>query len=306
MNKKVIIGTRGSKLALIQAETVRDRLTSMKPGLDIQIRKIITEGDRNQTINIEEAGKVGIFVKALEEALIKCEIDIAVHSLKDLPVLIPRELALAATIERIDPRDVLVGNVTFDRLKPGAYIGTSSVRRYAQIKYLRPDLKIAGIRGNIDTRLRKLASGNIDGLILAAAAMLRMGKTREITEYLEPDRFIPAAGQGALGIEIRLHDNYVASLVENINHRPTWQAVKSERAFIDYLGGGCSVPISCLATETHGYLKIIGMVSDREGENMIKDSIIADADCPEEAGRQLAEKMLKEGAEEIVEKIRCR
>ncbi|MBN1374532.1 MAG: hydroxymethylbilane synthase [Dehalococcoidia bacterium] len=306
MNKRIIIGSRGSKLAIIQAESVRDQLKVMKPGIDIQIRKIVTEGDRNQDTNIEETGGVGIFVKALEEALIRCEIDVAVHSLKDLPVKLPRELDLMATIERCDPRDVLIGSETFDRLKPGACIGTSSVRRYAQVKYLRPDLQVAGIRGNVDTRLRKLNAGNIDGLILAAAAMLRLGMEKEITEYLEPDKFIPAAGQGALGIEARRHDNYVGSLVENINHRPTWLAVNAERAFIDFLGGGCSAPISCFAVEKHGRLKITGMVTDREGNSMIKDSLIADADCPEEAGHCLADKMLKAGAKEIMEKIRCR
>jgi len=305
MSDKLIIGSRGSKLALVQAESVAAQVRQVWPCLEVQIRKIVTEGDRNMAVNIEEAGGVGIFVKALEDALIKCEIDMAVHSLKDLPVLLPDGLGLIAVTERSDPRDVLVASAPISRLNPGARIGTSSVRRSAQIRNMRPDLKTVGIRGNVDTRLRKVVSGEVDGIIVAAAAMLRLGRADEITEYLPMDCFVPAAGQGALAIEAR-HDNKLAAdVAASINHVPTWQAVIAERAFLDYLGGGCSAPISCIAVVEDGLLKITGMVSDREGINMLKGHIEGDVANPELVGRLLAEKMLSEGAKVIVDEIRC-
>ncbi len=306
MSDKLIIGSRGSKLALVQAESVAARVRQTRPGLQVRIRKIVTEGDRNMTVNIEETGGVGIFVKALEDALIRCEIDMAVHSLKDLPVLLPDELGLIAVTERSDPRDALVASMPINRLKPGARIGTSSVRRTAQIRNIRPDLQAVGIRGNVDTRLRKVASGEVDGIIIAAAAMLRLGRTDEITEYLSPEHFVPAAGQGALAIEARCGDKLAADIAAAINHVPTWQAVNAERAFVGYLGGGCSAPISCIAAVEDGVLRITGMVSDRDGNKILKDYVEGDAANPEAVGRLLAEKMLRAGAKEIVDEIRCR
>jgi hydroxymethylbilane synthase len=305
MSDLVIIGSRGSKLALVQAELVAAIARQARPGLKVQIRKIVTEGDRNMVVNIEEAG-VGIFVKALEDALINHEIDLAVHSLKDLPVVLPDKLNLVAVVERSDPRDALVSSAPILKLKPGAIIGTSSVRRSAQIRNLRPDLRTVGIRGNVDTRLRKAASGEVDGIIVAAAAMLRLGREDEITEYLSLDFFVPAAGQGALGVEARKDDKFVEDLAASINHMPTWKAVIAERAFLSYLGGGCTAPISCIAVVEAGLLKISGMVSDRDGKNMLKDNLEGDAAHPEAAGRLLAEKMLREGAKTIVDEIRCR
>ncbi|RPJ62870.1 MAG: hydroxymethylbilane synthase [Dehalococcoidia bacterium] len=306
MSKKVIIGSRGSKLALVQAELVMLQLKQVESDLDIEIKKIVTEGDRNQVANIEDVGEVGIFVKALEDALIKCEIDMAVHSLKDLPIVLPEQLSLIATTERCDPCDVLVATAPLMQLRPGARIGTSSVRRSAQLKHLRPDLETVRIRGNVDTRLRKVASGEIDGLLVAAAAMVRLGREKEITEYLPEDYFVPAAGQGALGIEIRRDDKITASIAATVNHLSTWIAITAERAFLAYLGGGCSAPISCIAVTSEGLLKITGMISDREGNNVIKGSLERDADNPVITGELLAKKMLREGAKEIVDKIRCR
>jgi hydroxymethylbilane synthase len=306
MSERLIIGTRGSKLALVQAELVSAVAQRARPGLEVQIQKIVTEGDRNMVVNIEEAGGVGIFVKALEDALIRREIDLAVHSLKDLPVLLPDELGLIAVTERLDPRDVLIASAPINGLKPGARIGTSSVRRSAQIKHIRPDLQPVGIRGNVDTRLRKVASGEVDGIIIAAAAMLRLGRADEITEYLPLDHFVPAAGQGALAIEARRDDKFAADLSASINHLPTWQAVNAERAFLGHLGGGCSAPISCMAVVKDGLLQITGMVSDREGITMLKDHMEGDKDDPEAVGVLLARKMLREGAKAIVDEIRCR
>jgi hydroxymethylbilane synthase len=306
VNNTLIIGSRGSKLALIQAELVAAKILGARPGLKIRVRKIVTEGDRNMAVNIEETGGVGIFVKALEDALIKREIDIAVHSLKDLPVILPGELAFIAVLERSDPRDALVAFAALGDLKSGATIGTSSVRRSAQVKNLRSDLVTVGIRGNVDTRLRRASSGEVDGVIVAAAAMLRLGRADEITEYLPIDRFVPAAGQGALAIEARRSDAFAAAIAADINHWPTWRAVTAERAFLDHLGGGCSAPISCIAVMEDGLLKITGMVSDREGKNMLIDHMESVAADPAEAGRILADKMLREGAKVIVDEIRCR
>jgi hydroxymethylbilane synthase len=306
MNERLIIGTRGSKLAIVQAELVSAIAQRARPGLEVQIQKIVTEGDRNMVVNIEEAGGVGIFVKALEDALIRHEIDLAVHSLKDLPVLLPDELGLVAVTERLDPRDVLVASAPINGLKPGARIGTSSVRRSAQIKHIRPDLQPVGIRGNVDTRLRKVASGEVDGIIIAAAAMLRLGRADEITEYLALDCFVPAAGQGALALEARYGDKFAADIAASINHVHTWKAVTAERAFLACLGGGCSAPISCIAVLEDGLLKITGMVSDREGVRMLKDHMEGDADDPEAVGGLLAGKMLREGAKVIVDEIKCR
>lgn len=306
MSNRFIIGSRGSKLALVQTELVKAQLIRINPELQIEIRKIVTEGDRNQQTNIEDAGGVGIFVKALEEALVTCEIDMAVHSLKDLPVVLPERLGLLAVTERSDPRDALVADTPFNKLKHGALIGTSSIRRSAQIKKMRPDLQVTGIRGNVDTRLRKFASGEIDGLIVAAAAMLRLGRENEITEYLPIKDFVPAAGQGAIGIEAREDDEFAASLGAGINHVPTWLAVTAERAFLDYLGGGCSAPISCFAISKDGIMQITGMVSDREGNDTLVQTMETYADNPKAVGELLAKKMLINGAKNIVDKIRCR
>jgi len=306
MSDRLIVGSRGSKLALIQANMVAGKLREVSTGLDVQIKKIVTEGDRNLSINIEEAGGVGIFVKAIEDALIKREIDIGVHSLKDLPVVQPEGLCIVAVTEREDPRDALVAASPLRSLNPGARIGTSSVRRSVQIKGLRPDIRTVGIRGNVDTRLRKVASGEVDGIIVAAAAMLRLGREAEITEYFPDDVLIPAAGQGALAIEARCSDTFVADLVRAIKHLPTWQATRAERAFLAHLGGGCTAPISCIAKVDNGLLKMTGMIADREGTVIMTDHIEADSADPEIAGKRLAEKMLEGGAAKIVEEMRCR
>jgi hydroxymethylbilane synthase len=306
MKTRIVIGSRGSKLALIQAASVAEQLRRFEPNLEIEIRKIVTEGDRNQAINIEEAGDIGIFVKALEEALIKGEIDLAVHSLKDLPVIQPAELVLVAVAEREDPRDALVAGSNLADMKPGARIGTSSIRRSVQLKRLRKDIETVGIRGNVDTRLRKVANGDVDGIIVAAAAMLRLGREKEITEFLPSDKFVPAAGQGALALEVRQGDDAIKELAGRINHFPTWQAVAAERAFLSTLGGGCSVPISANAIVEGGRLNITGMISDRMGKTIYLDTIEDDTSEAKAVGIRLAHKMLKSGADKVVAEMRRR
>lgn len=306
MKDKLIIGSRGSKLALIQAEIAAASLHSIQPALKIEIRTIVTEGDRNQRMNIEESGNIGVFVKALEDALIEKEIDIAVHSLKDLPVALMEGLSLTAVIKREDPRDTLVANAPLNKLRAGALIGTSSIRRSVQLKQLRRDIETIGIRGNVDTRLRKVASGEIDGIIIAAAAMIRLGRKDEITEYLPIDTFIPAAGQGAVALETRSDDLFTIELSSLVNDIPTWQAISAERSFLNVMGGGCSAPITAFAEVEHGNLRLTGMVSDRDGTRMMKDTSLQVVGDSNNSGDLLARRMLASGAAELTAEIRHR
>lgn len=305
MRNKIIIGSRGSKLAMIQAASVAEQLKVARPKLHIEIHKIVTEGDRNRSISINEAGDMGIFVKALEDALLDGSIDIAVHSLKDLPTALPEGLCLLAATQRLDPRDALVSYVPLREMKPGNRIGTGSLRRSVQLINLRNDLEVCNIRGNVDSRLRKVASGEFDGIIIAAAAMLRLGWAAKITEYLPLDSFLPAVGQGALAIESRSDDHVIEDLTAALNHLPTWQAITAERAFLHSVGGGCRAPIAALATIDNKSLKMTAMVSDKAGKKILKDSTESKIAYPEQAGINLARKMLNAGAAEILKDIRC-
>lgn len=306
MTNKILIGSRGSRLALIQADTVARELKQAYPGLEIEIRKIMTEGDRNRDISIDEAGDTGIFVKALEEALLNRSIDIAVHSLKDLPTLLPPGLCLAAVTQRLDPRDALVASAPLADLKPQSRIGTGSLRRAAQLRHVRPDLQVCSIRGNVDSRLRRVSSGQLEGVIVAAAALLRLGWDDRITGYLPLESFLPAVGQGALAVEARDGDRLVGEIIERLNHLPTWQAVTAERAFLHAVEGGCRAPVAALATVHDGILEIKAMVADREGSKIIKDSCQGKAGFPQEAGENLARSMLKAGAAGLIKDTRCR
>ena len=297
MRTKIVVGSRGSKLALIQGESVVAKIREANPHLDVSIGKIVTKGDRNSHSQLDLMAGVGVFVKELEEALLDDRIDVAVHSLKDMPAQIPQGLCLAAVTERLDPRDVLVSRAKrLHELAPGSRIGTGSLRRAVQLASYRPDLEVCSIRGNIDTRLRKVSRGEVDGVILAAAAMVRLGWEDKISESLPLGHFLPAVGQGALGIEVRLGDEEVASLVSHINHLPTWQGVTAERAFLSALGGGCRAPIAALGTVNGTTLKLEGMVADVRGKEILRASEEGDAVAPEQVGVQLAQKMLAMGA----------
>ncbi|MEE8318864.1 MAG: hydroxymethylbilane synthase [Dehalococcoidales bacterium] len=304
MKGEIVIGSRGSKLALIQAGYVADRIKEANPHLTVSFSTIVTTGDRNTHIQFDQMNAIGIFVKELETALIEGRIDLAVHSVKDMPTEIPENLYLAATTERADPRDVLVsGYGTISQLPHGASIGTGSLRREVQVARLRPDVKAGGIRGNVDTRLRKVADGEFAGVILAAAAMQRLGRESEITEYLSLESFLPAVGQGALGIEIRRGDEAVAEIVDTINHLSTWQAISAERAFLYALGGGCRAPIAALGTVKGDILKLEGMVASVSQRKMLCDSIEGSAANPENTGRELARKLLGEGASDFIAEV---
>ena len=297
MRGSITIGTRGSKLALVQAEWVLAKLRELNPGLKASIVKIVTRGDQEIDTGLDKFVGQGIFVKELERALIDGKIDLAVHSLKDMPITIPGELSLAAVTLRLDPRDVLIsrsGRLT--ELAPGSKIGTGSIRRTVQLLTYRSDLEICEIRGNIDTRLRRVFKGELDGIVIAAAAMIRMGWEDKITEYLPVEHFVPAVGQGALGIEIRSSDKETATLASYVNHEATWQSVLAERAFLQALGGGCRSPIAALGMVSDNTLKLEGMVASASGSHILRCSEESDALSPEEVGIRLAQKMVGMGA----------
>lgn len=301
MRKNIIIGSRSSRLALTQAESVLSQLKEANPHLKFSLSKIVTEGDRNRRLSLDRMAGVGVFVKELEAALLDGRIDLAVHSLKDLPTEIPEGLYLAAVVERLDPRDILVSRSgRLAELAPGSRIGTGSVRRAVQLVAYRPDLEVCSIRGNIDTRLRKVSSGELDGVILAATAMLRLDWADRITEYLPLEYFLPPAGQGALGIEIRANDEETGEIVSRLNHQPTWQSVVAERTFLSALGGGCRAPIATLGTINGDTLNLMGMVSDASGKKILRASEEGSAATPEQLGIRLARKMLKMGASKFI------
>jgi hydroxymethylbilane synthase len=303
----IIIGTRGSKLAVIQAQSVLTKLREVAPGLKASLVKITTRGDRESSTALDKFAGQGVFVKELEKALFDGDIDLAVHSLKDMPTEIPDGLLLAATTARFDPRDVLISRGDkLAELAPGSKIGTGSIRRSVQLSALRPDLVIYGIRGNIDTRLRKVSEGEVDGIIAAAAALIRLGWEDKITEYLPTEYFIPSAGQGALGVEIRSEDKEIASLASAINHQPTWQSVTAERTFLQALGGGCRAPIAALGIVSDGALKLNGMVASADGRRILRATEEGKAQAPEQVGKQLAQKMVDIGALDCILELKSR
>ena len=301
MRKSVIIGSRGSRLALVQAKSVLARLREANPHLKLSISKIATEGDKNRHLPLGQMAGVGIFVKELETALLDGRIDIAVHSLKDMPTEVGEGLSLAAVTSRLDPRDVLVSRAgKLAELAPGLRIGTSSLRRAAQLVAYRPDLKVCSLRGNVNTRLQKALSGELDGVILAAAALIRLGWEDRISEYLPLEHFLPPAGQGALGIEIRADDEETGGLVSSLNHPPTRQSVNAERTFIGVLGGGCHAPIGALGTVNDNALNLTGMVADVDDKKALHASEEGDSRDPKQVGTRLAQKMLEMGAAKII------
>ncbi len=299
--RRIIIGSRGSKLAAVQAELVLAKLREAVPGLEASIAKITTKGDRDDDTPLDNFAQQGIFVKELEKALIDGEIDLAVHSLKDLPTEIPAVLSLAAVTARIDPRDVLVSRARkLSELATGSKIGAGSLRRSIQLLALRNDLEISGIRGNIDTRLRKVSDGEIDGVIVAAAALIRLGWEDRITEYLPVEHFMPAVGQGALGIQVRSKDERITSLVSRVNHEPTWRCITAERTFLQSLGGGCRAPIAALGIVSDGVLRLSGMVASADADQILRATVEGDAQAPEQVGKRLAKKIAEMGALDLI------
>lgn len=299
------IGTRGSALALWQAEWVKSQLLGRQQELIVELVVIKTTGDKILDVPLAKVGGKGLFVKEIEEALLDGRADLAVHSVKDMPAELPEGLHLAAMPPREDPRDALISKngAGLDKLPHGARVGTSSLRRAAQLLHLRPDLRIETLRGNVDTRLRKLKIEGLDAIVLAAAGLKRMELSQVISEYLEPERLLPAVGQGALGIETRTGDVFTNEIVESLVHQQTVTTVGAERAFLKRLEGGCQVPIGAYATLEGETLILTGMVADLKGVRLIRKEMRGDARQPEVVGERLAEVVLESGGGEILAEI---
>ncbi len=306
-DKKIIIGTRGSQLALWQANHIKTTLESSFSGVLVELSIIKTKGDIILDVPLAKVGGKGLFVKEIEEALLDGRIDIAVHSMKDMPSDIPPGLCIGAIPERENPGDILItsSGKSFFQLKTGARIGTSSLRRSAQLLHARPDLRIVPLRGNLDTRIKKLNTENLDAIVLAAAGVKRLGLANQITEYLDESVMLPAVGQGALCIEIRDHDPVIGPLIASLNHDDTHIAVTAERAFLKRLEGGCQTPIAAYGKLHAGILHLTGLVADTDGSFMIRDSLSGPEQESEKLGRELAELLLLKGAKEILDKLRA-
>jgi hydroxymethylbilane synthase len=297
------VGSRGSALALCQSREVIRRLTGLHPQLRCQKVTIGTRGDVLHDVALSQVGGKGLFVKELEQALLAGEIDLAVHGLKDLPGQPTAGLRLAAITERQDPRDVLISPLRrpLADLPAGNRVGTSSLRRAAQLLALRPDLRIVNLRGNVETRLRKAADGDCEAVILAAAGLIRLGLADQITEYLPPERMLPAAGQGALAVQVRTDDEATRAWVAPLDHRPTRVATEAERAFLARLGGGCRVPIAAYGLAEENKLWLRGLVSSPDGCHVVRGERRGPTARAEAIGQGLAEELLEQGAGALVE-----
>ena len=306
----MIICSRGSRLALRQAEWVRTRLIGFHPQLEITIEIIKTTGDRLKNAPLGVIGGQGVFTKELEEALLDNRIDLAVHSLKDLPTTLPRSLIIAAITEREDARDCLVlpstftdagAPLTIETLPRSAQVGTSSPRRAAQLRHLRPDLIVKELRGNLDTRLRKLDAGEYDAIILAVAGLKRLGLAKRISAALTRREMLPAVAQGALGVEIRADDETTRELLASLDDARARAECTAERALLRGLGGGCQLPIAAHADLQKGVLHLEALVTTRNGERLIRESLAGDRDAPRELGETLAARLLERGAGAMLE-----
>ena len=301
----LVLGTRGSKLAVHQTEWVQARVQELAPHVTVTLRRIQTSGDKILDVPLAKIGGKGLFVKEIEEALLSGEIDLAVHSMKDVPTALPPGLDLLCIPCREDPRDALISRDgrRFADLPQGAKVGTSSLRRQAQLLQARPDLSITMLRGNLDTRLKKLRDGQFDAIVLAAAGLRRLGWEHEITEYLDPEISLPAIGQGALGIEGRRDDQFVRSLLSGLEHAPTRTMVRAERALLHRLQGGCQVPIAAHATLAGSDVTLEGLVASVDGKEIIRDRVRGTVTDPESIGIQLAERLLAGGGDRILQAI---
>ncbi len=292
-------------MAIWQAEWIQARLRELIPDLTVTLRRIKTSGDKILDAPLASIGGKGLFVKEIEEALLAGEIDLAVHSMKDVPTLLPMGLEIVCVPVREDPRDALISRdgSPLNRLPHGARIGTSSLRRQAQLLHYKPDLRIEMLRGNLDTRLRKLREGAFDAIVLAAAGLRRMGWSSEVTEYLPLEVSLPAIGQGALGLEGRVNDSFVRSLLARLDHAPTRTAVIAERALLERLEGGCQVPIAAHAMVQGDSLSIDALIASINGRRMVRDRVQGQAIEAHAVGTRLAERLLADGGESILNEI---
>ncbi|MFL5733047.1 MAG: hydroxymethylbilane synthase [Chloroflexia bacterium] len=299
--RALALGTRSSKLALVQAEIVRTALIALRPDLELRLQHITTKGDALRDRPLSEIGGNGVFVTRIEAALRAGEIDLAVHSAKDLTSTLPPDMALAAFMPRADAHDVLVSREGggLMSLPAGARVGTGSPRRACQLLALRPDLRMLDIRGNVDTRLRKLRDGEYDAIVLAAAGLERLDAIDNVSEWLDVETMIPAVGQGALAVEVRADDDFMLELAGRLDDRATSTAVRAERAFLATIGGGCTLPVGAHASIRGEVLHIRGMIGGAGGQ-MVRGEHERSRDEPERAGAELAGKLLAEGGDQIV------
>jgi hydroxymethylbilane synthase len=294
---RIRIGTRGSALALWQAGHVEARLSAL--GHDIELRVITTTGDRTLDRRLESVGGKGAFLKEIEDAMLAAEVDLAVHSLKDVPTILPDGLSLCAILERADPRDALLSSgACLAELPAGARMGTTSLRRQALVRAMRPDLVLADLRGNVDTRIQRLREGRFDAILLAMAGLTRLGRAGEATEALDPRQFVPAPGQGAIALECRDGDGAVREAVAPLEHPPTARAVAAERAFLEALGGGCNVPLGAHALSVDGGLELVAFVAAVDGEGLLRAELRGSD--PRSLGRALAEDLKSRGADALL------
>lgn len=303
MRNRILVGTRGSPLALAQTKQVIDSLIRIAGHVRFEVVPIRTKGDKMHDVGSTAVEGKSLFTKEIEEALLNGTVDIAIHSMKDLTTESPRGLVIAAVPTRVDPRDVLVSRDErkFEELPGRARVGTSSSRRAAQILAARGDLEIVDMHGNVDTRLRKLASGEYDAIVLAAAGLIRLGLEKHATEYLSTDVMLPAVGQGALAIESREDDREVIDLLSKIDDAPTRRSVEAERAFARRLGASCRTTIAALAKANSQGIVIEGMVASPNGRMLVRTRIVSDNPNAEKVGEELAESLLNKGAEAILE-----
>jgi len=306
MKRTIRIGTRGSQLALYQAKRVKATLENIFPELQVELKIIKTKGDKILDVALSKIGDKGLFTKEIENELLDGSVDLAVHSLKDLPTLLPEGLKLGAVLERGEFRDALVstnGKKLAD-LKAGDVVATSSLRRIAGLLKINDKIIIKDIRGNVNSRLQKMEDGYCDAMIMAAAGLQRLGLEKYITEIIDPEVLMPAVSQGAIAIETRLNDPEIDLLMEKMNHPDTWNAIIAERAFLAHLEGGCQVPLGCYSKIENGILNMSGFVASIDGKQYIREDISAEITKGAEIGVQLAEKMLEKGAFEILNQIK--
>ena len=305
---ELVIGTRGSLLAVRQAEWVAARVREIWPECKVRLKRITTHGDRDRRSRIAQLGRVGVFTGELEQALRDGEIAVAVHSMKDLPSLPSAELLIAAVPGRADPRDALVSRSgeCFTELPRGSVIGTGSLRRRSLIRRLRPDLTVVELRGNLDTRLAKVRDGSVECACLAAAGLRRLGREAEVSEYLDPELFIPAVGQGALAVQTRRDDHKLSAALSALNDPAAEAAVRAERAFLARLQGGCQAPIGAYAVSGAGgtTLRLCGFAATLDGARIVREQAEGPIDQPEALGREVADRALAAGAAEILDQAR--
>ncbi len=306
MKRKLVIGTRGSKLALWQANYIAHRIADRYPEIEVVLQHIVTTGDKILDVPLAKIGGKGLFTKELENAMLCGEIDLAVHSLKDMPTELPEGLTLAAITERIDPGDALVSPKygVIDNLPPGAKVGTSSLRRRAQLLHYRPDLTISDLRGNLDTRLKKLETHDLDAIVLAVAGLKRLEWDNHITQVLPRTICLPAVGQGALALEARANDNEVLSILDFLNNQQTRQAVTAERAYLHEVEGGCQVPIGVFGTVGNHVLSLEAVILSVDGKTIVRDVVSGTPGAAAELGRSLANRMLDAGGREILAQLK--